>query len=238
MRSRFAAAAVSALFIVTASDAGERAWYASIEGGVTSVDLPISQSRFNCPGSLFFPPPLCVADDSKSSGAAVIGAIGTHIGNNFRIEGEVGYRSNEIGSIDTLKHTTLMLNGVWDVPLTDNFSLSLGGGVGIDRLSTSEIEKYIPVARSETTAFAYQGVAGLSYALSDSIAITASYRRLETSSDEGISAVVRINSAPPLSGLGASSTPSGAVFIATDKTAIGVFDTSADTVSVGLRISF
>jgi opacity protein-like surface antigen len=239
MKVRLAGAAVAALSLGAVSVAGERAWYASIEGGVTYVDLSAQPVTATCPlGSVsIVPPPICTPTDSVDSGTAVIGALGKYLGENLRIEGEVGYRSNEIGNVDTLSHTTVMLNGEWDIPVTEALSLSLGAGLGIDWLSSSETSTYFPGAPSDETAFAYQGVAGLSYALTDTIAITASYRHLETSSD-GIVVITDAKLPPPPTGsLPPLATPPAAV-VPPGFGAELVDDVSADTVSIGLRFSF
>lgn len=232
MRVWLVGATVVVCCMSASSAAGERAWYASIEGGVASVDFSAQQGAVTCPFSPLFPPPTCISDDSTSSGAAIVGAFGHRVDERFRIEGELGYRSNEIGGFDTLEHTTLMVNGAWDIPLTESLSFSLGAGVGIDWLSSSETSQYLPLAPSDATAFAYQGMAGLSYAVTDSVAITASYRRLETTGGDGIVVITEAKLAPP-----SLATPPAAV-LPPGLGSVLVDDVSADTVSIGLRISF
>lgn len=239
MRVWLVGASVVACCMSPISAASERAWYASIEGGVAYVDLSALQGPVTCPLSPLFPPPTCVSDDNVGSGAAIVGAVGNRIDERFRIEGELGYRSNEIGSFDTLSHTTLLVNGAWDIPLTESLSLSLGAGVGIDWVSSSETSTYLPLAPSDATAFAYQGMAGLSYAITDTIAITASYRRLETAGSDGIVVITdaKLAPPPPLGTLGPLATPWAAV-LPPGLGSVFVDDVSTDTVSIGLRISF
>lgn len=64
-----------------------------------------------------------------------------------------------------------MLNGLIDVPVTDSMTLSFGGGVGIDFVSWDH-----QTDDANDSSLAYQGIAEVSFALTDTIDLTLDYR--------------------------------------------------------------
>ena len=170
-------AATSAAFVTSlagGADAGERTWYLSIEGGA-AVGGNVSAAILDGPlcGLLGFGPG-CQPDASVESGWAALGAVGMRVMSNLRIEGEAGYRSQELGSRNDVTQTTVMVNALFDIPLSEAFELSIGGGLGFDWIDTGAGDRG-PLLGSDS-AFAYQLIAGLSYDIADNVELTLNYR--------------------------------------------------------------
>lgn len=116
---------------------------------------------------------------------AGLGALGYAFANGLRLEGEFGYRTNDVdslsghsgtsGDIDT---TTFMTNLLYDF---DRFGWPVtpyvGVGVGAARVASS-ITATTPANRINDSdfGFAYQGILGASMALNRYLALTADYR--------------------------------------------------------------
>jgi opacity protein-like surface antigen len=180
MRSATAvAAAVMTCAMCAASAAGERTgWYAGVSGGANATDADGIITSFavcninSCP-TLGAP----VTISSGDANVAFFGTIGFEIGAGFRVEGEVGYRGGETVLDEDLDQTTWMLNALYDLPISDSLTLSIGGGIGLDQLS------WVAFGSSDYTrdVFAAQGIAGLSIGLTDNIDLTVDYRYLSAS---------------------------------------------------------
>ncbi len=201
--------------LATAAQAGERAWYLAVEGGVNWTDAQI--------GSVVASPlcgllGMCVADTSMDAGWAGFAALGTKIGENLNLEAEVGHRASVLGDRGDVTNTTLMLNGRLDVPVSGSLAISLGGGIGVDWVATDRSVPG-PVSEDSDTVFAYQLIAGASYELSDQLDLTLTYRYLGNSGIDTLYADVRIDGA------------AGPTAIAS------VLDVDASTVSIGLRFA-
>jgi opacity protein-like surface antigen len=102
-----------------------------------------------------------------------IGTIGTHI-DDWRVEAEFAYRSGDHFNAEVTQ-TTAMLNVAYDIGVVDRLSITLGAGIGADFISLET-----PEADGDTMSLAYQGLAGLSYELTDSTDITLTYRYFDT----------------------------------------------------------
>ena len=124
---------------------------------------------------------------SFDTGWAVLATVGYAFDHNWRVELEGGYRKNDIKSIVTrtlITNTfdphmksdqiTLMANVLYDIPLTDRFSFTVGAGAGGDRVDIKS-----PAAGSQDQwKFAYQGIAGVNYALGHRTSLFVDYRYL------------------------------------------------------------
>ena len=140
MKTRLFAAAIAALSLSLSASAGERTWYASVEGGAAFGSVSARGIEAPLCGTLL-PAPPCAPDTSLDTCWAAIGAVGTHVAPNIRLEGEVGYRSQKLGGRGDLTQTTLMANALYDIPVAKELTLSLGGGFG-----WAEIALYIMYA--------------------------------------------------------------------------------------------
>ena len=123
-----------------------------------------------------------------NTGGAGVGAIGYGFGNGFRVEGEIGYRESGVdkaenssgsGSFSALDG---MANGLYDFNLGWPVVPYLGAGAGVARVHADSVT--IPgstatVDDSDLT-FAYQGIAGLSYGITQALKLDVSYRYFAT----------------------------------------------------------
>jgi outer membrane protein OmpA-like peptidoglycan-associated protein len=113
-----------------------------------------------------------------------IGTIGYALPGNWRLEAEAGYRHNDIDTINGIANsaggglstTSLMGNVLYDIPLTDRMVVSLGAGAGAVH---TQFDDGV-IDQDEDTAFAYQGIAGVSYAISPRTDLTMNYRYLRS----------------------------------------------------------
>ncbi|MDZ4739734.1 MAG: OmpA family protein [Alphaproteobacteria bacterium] len=98
------------------------------------------------------------------------------------------YRHNEIGAINgvpnapggEINSASLMVNALYDIPVTDRMTLSLGAGAGAVH---AEFDNGT-IDQDEDTSFAYQGIAGLNYAVSSRMDLTMNYRYLRSDTAE------------------------------------------------------
>jgi outer membrane protein OmpA-like peptidoglycan-associated protein len=120
------------------------------------------------------------------SGWAAFGAAGFGI-DNWRFEVEGGYRQNNLeasvlkrwgpkadGEGD-LTEISAMVNVLYDVPLFERLSLSVGLGVGGDYANVKMSTGWGPVDEGDWR-FAYQGIAGLNYAVTGMTVVFVNYR--------------------------------------------------------------
>jgi outer membrane protein OmpA-like peptidoglycan-associated protein len=171
----------------TAHATGTSGWYASLEGGGVWVD-EWNHLRTKITRCWTTTTP---AEASFSTGWAALGAIGYGM-SNWRVEFEGGYRHNELdqytkngwllkNSSGELTEATAMLNVIYDVPLMENLSLSLGVGAGGD-FAHLKLDLPWQDIDQEDWHFAYQGLAGLNYALTGSMGVFLNYRFLNAES--------------------------------------------------------
>lgn len=124
------------------------------------------------------------------TGYAVIPSIGYRFGNGLRSEFELGYRKNDVDSVSgsttgsgEIKARSAMLNLLYDVNMNGRVSPYLGGGIGYAKVRYDGVQPVgvpgIGVNDSDRV-FAYQGIAGLSYALSNAVELAAEYRYFAT----------------------------------------------------------
>ena len=206
--------AVAFVLAALPAQAGEQSsWYAAVQGGVNWGGATATSA--NLPGFLALNPPPKVAA-SSDAGWAIVGTVGTKLGENFRLEGEYSQRESTLGGQSTIDNTTLMLNALVALPLSDRFSVGVGGGVGVDWVSA---DVTVLSAPHSATSFAYQLIGEGSFALNEHLDLTLSYRHLETS-DLGGKLITAVDYGLP-----------GLV------TAVSVDDVSSDTISVGLRFA-
>jgi outer membrane protein OmpA-like peptidoglycan-associated protein len=166
----------------------------------------------NPPGA---PNPPSVGSESLDTGWAGLGTVGYGF-RHFRVELEGGYRSNDFDSVPTAQLTewSAMLNVLYDISLTDRLGLSLGAGAGGDHFGLEDPSISFDEAEWH---FAYQGIAGLSYMLTDRLDVFANYRYF------------RVNQ-PELSGPGTN--PGAGTFL------FEFDDVVKHTATIGLRYHF
>jgi opacity protein-like surface antigen len=135
---------------------------------------------------------LTVADEPASDelsfdgGWNVSAAAGVKLGNG-RVEGEIGYRTNDFDEYSgsgegvsepadgEISNISFMVNGYYDIPTGTAVTPYVGGGIGVARI---EIE---PSGESyDDTVFAYQGAIGVGIAVSKTVTIDLGYRYFAT----------------------------------------------------------
>jgi OOP family OmpA-OmpF porin len=174
--------AAAALTLAANAHAAPNGWYAGLEGGATLLnDNKGREAITNGAATIIEHPNI-----SFDNGWAVLATVGFEWG-QWRFEGEAGYRHNDINRIqltsaiaggwDDVSQLTLMANMLYDIPLGDRFSLSLGAGVGVDRVEF----KWPGIGLSDDDwRLAWQGIAGLNYAISPNVELFVDYRYLNT----------------------------------------------------------
>jgi OmpA-OmpF porin, OOP family len=161
------AASVMALTTGLANAGYERdGWYLGLEGGWGRVNETNIDNV-----------PLEFAD-----GMAVLGTVGYAFKNSkWRMEGEVGYRSNDVDSLGQLvaskgdlEEWSGMVNAIYDFNLnSEKWGLGIGAGIGIDN---ARYASPIDGTDSNDKVFAFQGIAGLTYRVNQHWDIMLNYR--------------------------------------------------------------
>lgn len=179
-------AGVSAVALASNASAGElRGTYAALEAGAGWVG---SERFFQATAVTGVITTSALYDADFDTGWAIFGTLGYAFGNNLRAELEVGYRHNEIerlaellpvpGALSPdgdLGEFTVMANLLYDIPLGQHLTLSIGAGVGGDQ---ANLDVGTLAVDDDEWVFAYQGIAGLSYAIGDQTQLFVNYRYL------------------------------------------------------------
>lgn len=162
MRKLILAAVAAAMSVGVPAEAGKREWYVGIEGGAEFVGTAHGSA--------------ITGDDEI--GIAVLATIGRRLGTHFSLEGELGYRSTSdqlwVGEVD-VNQVSMMVNAIYDLPLSDDISFGVGAGVGYDRV---EVEGF--GWSDDEIQIAAQIKLGLSFELSDSTDVSVNYRFMTT----------------------------------------------------------
>ncbi len=179
-RKLVAAAIAVAVVWPVAAQAANHGFYASIDAG--AVDQQLSGPFTALPlGGLLALDTVSPPDQSPDIGWAVFGAAGMRLDGPFRVEGEIGYRKSTLSSVSDIDHLTVMANLLYDFAISDRFSLSIGGGIGADRIfwTGGLINGWDDVWK-----FAVQGIAGASFKITPHTSIDLKYRYLAPTSVE------------------------------------------------------
>ena len=137
-------------------------------------------------------------DAEFDTGFTFGGAAGYAHSSGFRGEVAVEYRDNDVddltglaagigvnGDISTI---TAMVNGFFDIDLGSGFVPFIGAGVGFAHID-ADVDLTSGGASASLTddsdqVFAYQGIAGIAYHFTDSVAASVQYSSLATSDPE------------------------------------------------------
>ncbi len=109
----------------------------------------------------------------------------------FRVEGEIGWRSNGIDKVTTpglgsasgsgeIEPWSFMVNGYYDFDTGSKFTPYLGAGIGAVDLTGKIREGGTTITTMGRAGFGYQGIAGVAYRLNDQLSIKGEYRYLAT----------------------------------------------------------
>ena len=154
-------------------------------GGVAPPKLALNGSNFTFNDSSDFDP-----------GWGVGVSVGYGFTNGFRLEGEVGYRRNGINSFTDSSGTTFSVDGhmsswdfmgniYYDIPTGSRWTPYIGGGIGVAIVHLSaQASLTSPTAAlswdDSDAVFAYQGIAGIGYQITESVNLGVEYRHLGT----------------------------------------------------------
>jgi opacity protein-like surface antigen len=178
LKQAIAVSGITAMTWTTISWAAEPGWY--ISGSVGASILTDSGIEISSPDFPDFPP---VEGEFKYNvGPSVAGAVGYGFSRNVRLEGEIGYRTNNFDTLraegeppipvdDRISALSFMANLFYDFETHSPWKPYLGGGIGGARVAISE---------EGDTVFAWQVGAGLGYAITPQFAVSLDYRYFAT----------------------------------------------------------
>jgi len=123
-----------------------------------------------------------------------VGAAGGYNFGMFRIEGELGYQRSDMDRVNcaggicyggSIKGNIYAVSGLANAYIdfvnSTPFTPFIGGGVGAAFISADFDEKSGTNNREDNTVFAYQGTAGLAYAINKNMTVDLKYRYFGTS---------------------------------------------------------
>ena len=157
--------------------------YFGLQGGVTFLnDSTIKEAGF------------VPVDLAYGTGFVINGALGYDFG-MFRLEGEVGYRDNDLDkfshsfsseSVDgNLDAWSFMCNGFWDIENQTPFTPYLVGGIGFAKVSLDILDgPHNGASKDNDTVFAYQLGVGVGYDINNSWTLDLAYRYFATEDAE------------------------------------------------------
>jgi len=124
------------------------------------------------------------SDFDRNPGFVGTGTLGYKYSNGFRNELELGYRGNDVDKIANATANgkthaySAMVNLLFDLDITDtNFDTYIGGGAGGALIRQSKVGAVQGTTLDDSDfTFAYQGIAGISYALSDMADVYLNYQ--------------------------------------------------------------
>jgi outer membrane protein OmpA-like peptidoglycan-associated protein len=128
-----------------------------------------------------------VLDAESDNGLALIGTAGFALSNsNWRIEGEIGYRENELQVVQLgnmeLTEWSYFVNAVYDFKFnSERFGFSLGAGLGMDN---PRLERIANGTKDSDWVPAVQGIVGATYRLSQHWDLALNYRYLHMQDPE------------------------------------------------------
>jgi opacity protein-like surface antigen len=115
-------------------------------------------------------------DATFDRGYAYGAMLGYYLNKNFRLEGELTYRGNSIGSVggvpapDKISSTAIMANAYYDFTMGGSWTPYVGGGLGVARVN------FQSAADVRDMVLAYQFIGGLGYNVTSNTVVTLDYR--------------------------------------------------------------
>ena len=156
----------------TSAFADTTGWYLGLGVGYDHLNPTHMTSTF----------PFSINVDSQAS-VIVVGSVGYKFDSGLRLEDEIGYDTHDVSKTSGLTGSqdikSDLINLIYDMPLSDQWSLSLGGGVGAGNVGEHLKEIAVPgfaFTRGSHVEFEWQAIAGLNYQLSDDLQLFADYR--------------------------------------------------------------
>lgn len=116
--------------------------------------------------------------DLVDTGYNVGGQLGYRF-DNFRVEAEASYISHSVLGLADFNVFTLMANGYYDINFGSKFVPYVGAGIGWARFTSN-------VVSSADNEFAYQGIVGANYNITNNFAIGANYHIVSWTNNNGL----------------------------------------------------
>ena len=122
---------------------------------------------------------------STDPGFGLLGNAGYDFG-SIRLEGEMGWRYNGINKVNgsggdgNFQPADLMVNALYDFHNSTAWTPYVGVGVGGVDTFANKVRNSTTLTNDSDIAFAYQGIAGLSYALNSNLSVNGEYRYMRT----------------------------------------------------------
>lgn len=169
----FGIVALAALGLTAgAVDAFSQTYYAGVRGG---YDYPY-ESDLRANG-------ISGRDASLDSTGIAAAAFGFEWVDGWRVEGELSWRRSDFDKIDNAPVTAgdaetyaAMLNMYYGMRAKATVNPYLGGGIGIGRLSVGDLSVGGATVDDSGEALAWQGIAGVDFALSEAWRLSLEYR--------------------------------------------------------------
>lgn len=179
MKLRMFALAGVALAALSTSASAAEGWYLGLGAGISHLD-PVRYSHAS--------PTLSVAAKHDSNGA-FLGAFGYQFAGFVRLESEIAYSSHDVsastGGTGSTQITTDMFNIIADVPVYNDWKLSVGAGLGAGSVRESISTGGFVFASGQKTGLAWQGIAGVSVPVSPEVDLYADFRYRNVELNQG-----------------------------------------------------
>ena len=161
-----------------AASAETDGWYFGAEGGANFVP----KIKFDALANTW--------QQKQDTGYAILGQVGYGFG-QVRLEGELGWRHNELDKFTwaagspspsgAIGGVSFMANVLYDFKTNTPWTPYVGAGIGGMNVNADNIiAGNTKVTNDSDTAFAYQGIAGIAYAVTDTLSLRADYHYLRT----------------------------------------------------------
>jgi opacity protein-like surface antigen len=133
--------------------------------------------------------------DFQNKNIAYAGEFGYRFNPNFRLEGEISYRANDLDGIAGIsginRLTDYMVNAWYDFANSTRFTPYVGGGIGYARdKGIANVPALGFTTSAGDDAFVYQLGAGVAYKLCNHWALTADYRYINTNNFSDIGEII------------------------------------------------
>ena len=135
------------------------------------------------------------ADAELDTGLVGMGALGFGLANGLRFELELSYRQNDIDNVSgttagsgDVSARAVMGNLFYDFHNSSPLTPYLGAGIGYSQISVNRAQGAAFLLDDDDDGFAFQGVSGLSYDLSNSLQLFADYRYFSAVEDLRVTA--------------------------------------------------
>ncbi|MCG8640760.1 MAG: porin family protein [Desulfobacterales bacterium] len=179
---------LSALFLVFSVNAHANGPYVGLKvGAVYLTDSDLTDP--NLAGT--------VLEVESDTGFSVGAAVGYGFSNNFRLEGEISYQSNDVDKISFLGLSTsttgdstaltFLLNGYYDFKNNSPLTPFITGGLGYSKVELNDFNlpgSGLPNINEDDNVFAYQVGVGLAYEMTEKATFDIGYRYFATEDPE------------------------------------------------------